>query len=163
MFPSLKKLLAFIQPHPPIEALRSHDWRIVKQTVAQLRSTGDLQESSLRGVNLRYVDWHGLDLHHANLTGADLRGASLFRAKLHGAKLAGAKLQGADLQESDLTEADLREATLTAALLYRAILPDGNKWHPNINLDYFTDPLSSFYGQHPAYVLSKYIPREVKP
>jgi uncharacterized protein YjbI with pentapeptide repeats len=139
------------------QTLHSSDWREVKRALAHARQT----PHALQGLTLRGVDWQGLDLRSLDLSECDLRGANLAQADLRGAKLTGARLQNALLEATLLTNADLRLADLTGALLDRVWLPDGMRWSPSINLAYFTDPLSNYYGQCPAYVIAPYIPREV--
>ena len=100
----------------------------------RLKATGscvncDLQQASLRGLEMPDVNLSGSNLREADLKGvrlprskfreADLRRSEMEKADLKEADFRGALLRDADLEKSDITSgkfggADLREAEATA-------------------------------------------------
>ena len=80
--------------------------------------------ADLRGTNLTLATLDG-----ANLIHAELQNACLSYSRLQFASVFGANLLGADLQGAMLTNAQFDENT---------ILPDGSKWTPESDLNYFT-------------------------
>lgn len=108
-----------------------------------------LSEANLYGVDLRGTNLEHADLFEANLATADLEGAALDDAILRKANLRNANLQGTSFVEADLSEADLRDTNLIAAVLNGADLdkaklssntrlPDGVRWHPDMDLSRYT-------------------------
>lgn len=91
----------------------------------------NLREVILPGANLRDADVRGSHMATANLREADLRGADLREANLWGAYLYGANLTGADMSGANLQNIRFDEQT---------ILPDGQPWTPESDLERFTNP-----------------------
>ena len=91
----------------------------------------NLQEALLVGTNLQEAFLRGANLYKANLVGANLHKAGLREANLHKANL-----WGANLQEAFLLGAEFNEDT---------VLPDGNNWTSETDMERFTDP------NHPSF------------
>ena len=92
----------------------------------------NLQNASLKNINLVRADLRGANLINANLTQVDLA-----MANLDGADLSGANLSGANLAEVTLGNVDLTSANLTGAMIapwftfpettyMNTIMPDGS-------------------------------------
>lgn len=82
-------------------------------------------------VNFRNANLDFADLSYASLWGADLRGANLTEAKMRGVELR-------DPSGESLDEALFDESTT---------LPNGVKYHQDIDLEMFTNP------RHPQFYL----------
>ncbi|MBE9128350.1 MULTISPECIES: serine/threonine-protein kinase [unclassified Coleofasciculus] len=101
----------------------------IRNSVEQLRLTGECSKCDLRGADLRGLNLRTVDLSHANLTGADLRGtdlrsSSLENADLTHANLIATDLRGAYLKNANLSAAKLSGANLESADLRGATIPD---------------------------------------
>lgn len=147
----IKKLMSAAERERLIRQLGSRDHHTSLAALARLREIGWLQDGSLQYANLRFADLHFADLREADLQFADLRHANLWDADLRGANLSCARLTQADLEQANFERANLRGANLWAAQLHGAIMPDGSKWTPETNMLFYTDPMSSYYGEPPAY------------
>jgi uncharacterized protein YjbI with pentapeptide repeats len=79
------------------------------------KTSPDLSNADLSGVNLSRADLRGINLSEANLSKADLSGATLITAILYWTDLSEADLTHANLNGADLTHAVLNEADLTYA------------------------------------------------
>jgi hypothetical protein len=95
-----------------IAQLGSLNNHLAKAAASELRIGGWLGDGSLQGASLRDANLQGADLAEADLRGVDLRGANL-----HAATLADATLEGARFDAETL-------------------LPDGNRWSPNVELEH---------------------------
>jgi|YNPNPStandDraft_1061719.scaffolds.fasta_scaffold29352_2 hypothetical protein len=156
-----------------IRQMRSRDNGIALQAVEELRASGWLEDSSLRGVNLVGANLAGAYLRWADLRRVILRRASLKGASLGGADLRETDLEGVDLQDASLDEALLQGANLTSAQLATAhrlrgaILPDGTRYDGRFNLAgdrqdalaagvAWDDPkaVAEFYGVEPETYLA---------
>jgi uncharacterized protein YjbI with pentapeptide repeats len=91
--------------------------RLVRRRRKDGKSSVDLDDQNLGGLDLRKAD-----LRQAHLNGANLRKADLRGARLKNARLRQADLRGADLREADLTGADLRRAECKDANFKKAVL-----------------------------------------
>lgn len=110
---------------------------------------------SLENANLTWAALYGANLSHANLKNALFRQAQLGQANLQNADLSGAVFVEADLHQADLSKATLKGANFARANLGDArlvgadltganfaeaelddktILPDGERWHREIDL-----------------------------
>ena len=96
----------------------------------------NLEAARLIGANLQGANLAGTNLHWVDFWNANLEAANLSRANLHEADFWNANLQGAELGLANLQAADLRDAKFDDT----TILPDGNHWSPETDLNRFTDP-----------------------
>lgn len=131
-----------------IWSLRDRDALI--ESLASLRENGWLRDGSLRWRQFNGVDWHFADLSGADMRYIRLNFANLWDSNLQKTDLRYARLAYADLEQADLRGADLRYAILYKASLNRTILPDGRIYGPKIDMDYYTEPTSPYYGEPPA-------------
>lgn len=128
-------------PEEPRDALPRLSRRAL---LARLRAGDDVQELSLRRIDLSGADLAGASFADCDLTGAHLRKANLrgvildratlVHADLSAADLRGTSLDGADLADCDLTRADLRGADLggvrnvSACALRNATFDSSTRW-----------------------------------
>jgi uncharacterized protein YjbI with pentapeptide repeats len=117
----------------------------------------DLRDSNLTGANLEGVNLRGANLQHSglavtNLATADLTDALLQKAVLFGANLPRATLAHADLANTNLLLANLLYANLLNTCMNgETVLPDGEYWTPETDIDRFTDPRHPLFWQSPVY------------
>lgn len=124
----------------------------------------DLVEANLSNVAGRKANLSRANLHLANVAEADLRDADISEARLRGANFSEATISNADLSYADLrganlSGADLRGADLTGALLDLATLTDDERTFSDArllptSLDGATMPDGEVY--HPLMDLSRY-------
>jgi len=118
-------------------------------------SQSHFSKSNFWGADLQYAIFDGANLSQAQLIGADLRQASLIGANLQGTFLGSTKLQGAIMWGADMRGANLLDAKLNDENIWSneeitsvdtaAILPDGTKWSPNVDMQRFTN------SEHPEF------------
>lgn len=101
-----------------------------------------LSKTKLQGAKLA-----GANLQQTDLVGAKLQGANLFTANLYGANLFTAHLEGTSLRLANLCRASLEGAYVDA----KTILPDGEYWTAETDIERFTDPNHPDFWQ-PAWV-----------
>jgi hypothetical protein len=99
----------------------------------------NLQRAALWGANLQDARLGNAKLQRADLQKANLQGADFWNAYFANADLRGAKLEGANLRWADLQGAQLTAATFDQS----TILPNGEFWTPETDMQRFTDPTSS--------------------
>jgi hypothetical protein len=136
----------------------SHDNALANEAIRRLDSLDWLENGTLRYVRLVRADLQDANLFSADLQGSNLaatklQSANLMRANLQDTVLSYAKLQrawlmGTNLQRAYLGHADLEDVSwqvTTNGRVYTAILPDGNLWTPETDMERFTNP------NHPNY------------
>lgn len=104
----------------------------------------DLERADLTNANLASINMNNVFMQRAKLVKANLGSASLRNAKLAGIDLTNADLVLADLTNADLaganlTDADLTATTVAGANFLEAIMPDGTKYSPNVNIQKFVN------------------------
>ncbi len=122
----------------------------------------NLSYAVLHDAYMRNADLQEVDLAKAHLQRAKLNKADLARAILERANLESARLNDADLTEVDMEAANLQKAYFRNAILHGAnfqyaslrdteglenasfdehtILPNGDHWHKDYDVNRFTDP-----------------------
>ncbi|MEL6403873.1 MAG: pentapeptide repeat-containing protein [Chloroflexota bacterium] len=127
----------------------------------------NLQNSYMQKANLANASMQFVYLFRAYANLTNFSNASLFGADLHGTELWSAKFINCDLQFSNLAEAKMQKANLSGsnlknAFLHRAnlediifdeetILPNGDTWYPEYDLEMFTNP------HHPQFWKPPYL------
>lgn len=105
-----------------------------------------LSRANLRHAELRKADFTGATLRRANLEGACLKHTNFREAMLDETNMRNTYLFGAKLFETYLTDADLTGAEMcyadidTAKFRESTILPDGNRWAKDTDMERFTNP-----------------------
>lgn len=127
-----------------IAQLSADDNGIARHAIKTLWSRGWLQDGTIRGASL----W-GANLEKANLGECDLRDTNLWAANLRGTDL-WTDLRGANLKDADLAHARLSHPRYGSVQFNEdTILPNGDKWHIEVDMDQFIDPY------HPQFWRSK--------
>jgi uncharacterized protein YjbI with pentapeptide repeats len=96
-------------------------------------TNADLEEANFGNAILRGSQFVKSNLHKTKLYKADLRNANLSDANLREALLAGADLRGANLAGTNIETVNFYDVKLNRA----TILPNGVKWHANIDMNKF--------------------------
>lgn len=106
-----------------------------------------LDRANFARANLSRANFSGTSLHKADLLGANLTKSSFIDANLSNTDLSWANFNGADLSGANLRGARLFEVKniLEARFSRTTILPNGEKWQLETNLEIFTNP------KHPLF------------
>lgn len=153
-----------------IVRMKHPDWNIAYQAFGEAAREHYFDDHSLENEDLMGVNFRGTKCFEAKLSGSNFYEAnfsgsiwiqcdfilgSFIDANFQGAQLYGSDLRLASLQGTDFRGANLQEVQLLGAQIdlspkYEAatptrfstdtILPDGKKWTPERNMDYFTNP-----------------------
>lgn len=113
----------------------------------------DLSYAQFQNAKLSKVSLEEAFMTKANLQNADLTEANMKKARLLGdVNLQGANLRDADLEGAFIGDANLRGANLCGsniheAYLYEIILPNGDPYAHDRDLDKFTDPEDSEFAE----------------
>lgn len=107
-------------------------------------------ETTLEGANLAFANLTAANLSSAFIGRADFTNTNLWNADLRDAFLASTNMRGANLVGADFADASMAmRVTDTAPLVSPLILPDGNEWSPETDMEMFTNPA------HPNFWRSK--------
>jgi hypothetical protein len=156
-----------------IDELRDNGWLVGKNSILKRKKStrANLEGVDLFGANLEETIFsfsnfraaelsatHLLgtsfvysDLENAKLSEAYLVGANFNMANLKGSRLDTSNLAGANLINADLSGCSLYNANLENALIFQAsfdndtLLPDGNYWTTNTDINRYTNP------EHPDF------------
>lgn len=89
----------------------------------------NLRQCNFSGSNLKGANLEGVDATGANFSGSNLKDASLKEANLQDANLTGSNLKYANLEKANLRGAKISGANFNGANLKEAILPHGQEFH----------------------------------
>jgi pentapeptide repeat protein len=129
-----------------IRELRKGTSETATLALEELKENQWLYDGSLKMANLHWakglfvLDFTYANLRQADLGGADLTNATFWHSKLENSIFGSATLNGTNFGGANLKDADFTNAVVNQETVFNGdtILPDGNRYQPDLGLDQFT-------------------------